>query len=31
MPVIPTLQRLRLEEHNFQASLSYIARSYLKK
>jgi hypothetical protein len=30
IPVIPALGRLRQEDHEFQASLEYIVRSYLK-
>jgi hypothetical protein len=31
MPVILALERLRQEDHEFKACLSYIKRSYLKK
>jgi hypothetical protein len=31
MPVIPALQRLRQEDHEFEVSLSYIERLCLKK
>jgi hypothetical protein len=31
MSVIPALRRLRQEDLEFQASLNYIGRSYLKK
>jgi hypothetical protein len=30
MPVIPTLRRLRREDHEFEVSLSYIVNPYLK-
>jgi hypothetical protein len=30
MPVIPTLRRLRQEDHEFKTSLCYIARTCLK-
>jgi hypothetical protein len=31
MPVIPAPRRLKQEDHEFQASLGYIVRTYLKK
>jgi hypothetical protein len=31
MPVIPALRRLRQEDREFKASLSYIVRLYFKK
>jgi hypothetical protein len=31
LPVIPTLRRLRQEDHEFEDSLSYIVKPYLKK
>jgi hypothetical protein len=31
IPIMPTLGKLRLEEHKFEASVGYTVRPYLKK